>query len=58
MEATCSSETVVDFQRTAWLYIPENRNIHSKEVVVMKYSSILQDGLKISMNTSSYLQPL
>jgi hypothetical protein len=29
MEATCSSETVVDFQRTTWCYIPEDRNLHN-----------------------------
>jgi hypothetical protein len=29
MEAICSSETSVDFQWTAWRYIPEDRNIQS-----------------------------
>jgi hypothetical protein len=27
MEATCSSETPVDLQRTAWLYIPDTRTL-------------------------------
>jgi hypothetical protein len=27
-EETCYSETSVDFQRTAWHYIPEDRNLH------------------------------
>jgi hypothetical protein len=29
MEATFSSETSVDFQRTTWLYIPEERTLHN-----------------------------
>jgi hypothetical protein len=29
MESTCSSETSVDFQRTTWRYIPENRTIRN-----------------------------
>jgi hypothetical protein len=27
MEVTCSSETSVDFQRTTWHYIPEDRTL-------------------------------
>jgi hypothetical protein len=27
MEAACSSETLVDFQQTAWRYIPQNRTL-------------------------------
>jgi hypothetical protein len=27
MEAACSSKTVVDFQQTAWRYIPEDRTL-------------------------------
>jgi hypothetical protein len=27
MEAKCSSETSVDFQRTTWPYIPEDRTL-------------------------------
>jgi hypothetical protein len=27
MEATCSSKTLVDFQRTTWHYIPEDRTL-------------------------------
>jgi hypothetical protein len=29
MEATCSSETSVDFQRTTRRYIPEDRTLHT-----------------------------
>jgi hypothetical protein len=29
MEATCSSETSVDFQRTTWSYFPEDRSLHN-----------------------------
>jgi hypothetical protein len=29
MEVTCSSETSVDFQWTAWRYIPEDRTLHT-----------------------------
>jgi hypothetical protein len=29
MEATCYSETSVDFQRNTWRYIPEDRTIHN-----------------------------
>jgi hypothetical protein len=29
MEAACSPETSVDFQRTACLYMPEDRTLHS-----------------------------
>jgi hypothetical protein len=28
MEATCSSETSVDFQRTTWRYIPEDGTLY------------------------------
>jgi hypothetical protein len=28
MKATCSSETSVDFQRTTWRYVPEDKNLH------------------------------
>jgi hypothetical protein len=28
MEATRSSETLADFQKTAWHYIPEDRTLH------------------------------
>jgi hypothetical protein len=28
MEAICSSETSVDFQRTTWRYIPEDSTIY------------------------------
>jgi hypothetical protein len=28
MESTCSSETSVDFKRTTWPYIPEDRTLH------------------------------
>jgi hypothetical protein len=31
-EATCSSETSVDFQRTSRRYIPENRTLHNHAV--------------------------
>jgi hypothetical protein len=30
MEAICSSETSVDFKRTTWRYIPEDRTLHQK----------------------------
>jgi hypothetical protein len=29
MEATCSLETSVDFQRTTWCYIPEDSTLHN-----------------------------
>jgi hypothetical protein len=27
MEATCTSETLIEFQRTTWRYIPEDRTL-------------------------------
>jgi hypothetical protein len=33
-EVTCSSKTSVDFKWTTWLYIPEDRTLHSKECVL------------------------
>jgi hypothetical protein len=46
MEATCSSETSVDFQRTTWhySYIPEDRNLHNHRCEDLK-SYILISGL-------------
>jgi hypothetical protein len=38
MEATCSSETLVDFQRTTWRYIPENRTIYNHRYENLKSS--------------------
>jgi hypothetical protein len=29
MEAICSFETLVDFQRTTWYYIPEDSTLHN-----------------------------
>jgi hypothetical protein len=29
MEAICSSETSVDFQRTTWCYMPGDINLHN-----------------------------
>jgi hypothetical protein len=29
MQATCSHETSVDFQRTTWRYIPEDRTLYA-----------------------------
>jgi hypothetical protein len=29
MEATCSSETSVNFHRATWRYIPEDRTLHN-----------------------------
>jgi hypothetical protein len=29
MEAICSSETSINFQRTTWYYIPENSTLHN-----------------------------
>jgi hypothetical protein len=34
MEATCSSEASVDFQRTAWLYVPEYKNGDDENSIV------------------------
>jgi hypothetical protein len=31
MEATCSSEMSVSFQRTTWRYIPEDRILHNHQ---------------------------
>jgi hypothetical protein len=31
METICSSETSVDFQRTTWRYIPEDRTFHKDD---------------------------
>jgi hypothetical protein len=36
MEATCSSETSVDFHRTARRYIAEDRNIHNNRCENLK----------------------
>jgi hypothetical protein len=38
MEATCSSKTSVDFQQTAWHYIPEDRTLY-KNVIKQDGSS-------------------
>jgi hypothetical protein len=29
MEATCSSETLIDLQRTKWRYIPEDKTLQT-----------------------------
>jgi hypothetical protein len=34
MEVTCSSETLVDFQRTAGRYIPEDRTLHLSDCIL------------------------
>jgi hypothetical protein len=44
MEATCSSETSVDFQRTTWHNVPEDRNLHNHRCENLK-SYILISGL-------------
>jgi hypothetical protein len=35
MEATCSSETSVDFQRSTWRYIPEDRTLQQTPVILL-----------------------
>jgi hypothetical protein len=37
MEATCSSETSVDFQPTTWRYTPEYRTLHNHNSKKLKY---------------------
>jgi hypothetical protein len=37
MEATCSSETPVDFQRTKWHYIAEEKALHNRRCENLKY---------------------
>jgi hypothetical protein len=32
MEATCSSETSVNFQQTTQCYIPEGRTLHNRKI--------------------------
>jgi hypothetical protein len=51
VETACSSETSVDFQRTTWRYIPEDRTIHNnwcenlKNVIKMCRIEIWHDDL-------------
>jgi hypothetical protein len=40
MEATCSSETSADFQRTTRHYIAEDRNLFQNEIVFVAFSLI------------------
>jgi hypothetical protein len=37
MESTCSSETSVDFQRTTWRYIPDDRTLHDHRCDNLKF---------------------
>jgi hypothetical protein len=46
MEARCSSETSVDFQRTTRRYIPEDGTLHSYFSFGYKASSKSIEGLK------------
>jgi hypothetical protein len=48
MEAACSSETPVDFQRTTWRYIPEDRTLHNHRCENLK-SLISQKLIKRMM---------
>jgi hypothetical protein len=40
MEATCSSETSVDSQRTTWRYIPEDRTLHNHRCENLKSDTV------------------
>jgi hypothetical protein len=42
MEATCSSETSVDFQRITRRYIPEERALRLKYLLYIRFRRILQ----------------
>jgi hypothetical protein len=60
MEATCSSQTSVDFQRTTRRYIPEDRTLHNHRCENLKYYSLWtpqreRDVLDIYGNTENHL---
>jgi hypothetical protein len=46
MEATCSSETLVDFQRTSRRYIPEDSTLHDHRCENLKSYIMVQSCLK------------
>jgi hypothetical protein len=46
MEATCSSKMSVDFQRTTWRYIPEDRISHNLRCENLKSSKTMMFNLK------------
>jgi hypothetical protein len=53
MEATCSSETSADFQRTAWNYMSEDKTFHNHRSENLKsYMNLLyrNSTLKNSIN--------
>jgi hypothetical protein len=43
MEATCSSETSVDFQRTTRRYIPEDKTLHNHRCENLKLYNFIAD---------------
>jgi hypothetical protein len=45
MEVICSSETPVDFQRTIWGYIPEDRTLHNLRCENLKSYNYLQQSV-------------
>jgi hypothetical protein len=48
MEMTCSSEMLIDFQQTTWLFIPEDTGLHNHRCENLIYYSL------ISKTTSLY----
>jgi hypothetical protein len=42
VEATCSSETSVDFQQATWCYIPQDRTLHNHRCVLVHVGKVLQ----------------
>jgi hypothetical protein len=60
MEAICSSETLVHFQRTTWLYILEDSTLHSHRCEHLKtYSKVLPvqaaEALRVARDWGSHI---
>jgi hypothetical protein len=58
MEATCSSDTSVDFQRTTLRHIPEERTLHNNRCKNLKsniysYYSVKDLCVSLSLNTET-----
>jgi hypothetical protein len=45
MEAICSSETSVDFQRTTWRYIPEDRTLHMYNLFWLTFKTLYNKNI-------------
>jgi hypothetical protein len=57
MEATCSSETSVDFQRTTRCYIPEDRTLHNHRCENLKSYTSKFHSRVTGMNLCNVVRP-